>query len=426
MTSQPSLGGISMDVMECIVTFLDLSEICSLRLVAREVSEKASQGVFKRHFRTKKVQLTIKPHLERAISIAQQRRYATLLEHLTLVSLPTSTLGPDSQRGEHEQGSACLELLHRALELFCLNSARGCLPTIALVIEGAGEDGPNRPRIWDAAASCFNITMLALGSSKLPIEALDIFGSVRCCSLACDQVAAMLAKIDISILTESLRGLKQLYMSLAYHERREPESEYTKSLAFGQANTSAICRFLELCPALRDLQLHWYNTYGSHSEDALTDPLKEEKSFFDRIARSGRFPSLHRCTLKGIYTSEAALLSFSRQVQHLHHLDMDEIHLGTSGMFRPFFEYLAQDMPELEYLHLDNLWEERLIYFDAPGKSHFPHSGRRSNGPNTITRTGADARKPIRYQFSHGVALGSPQASNWARKLRRQYGPSKY
>ncbi|KAF8852666.1 hypothetical protein BDZ45DRAFT_807246 [Acephala macrosclerotiorum] len=224
----------------------------------------------------------------------------------------------------------------------------------------------------------------------------------------------MLAEVDISILTNSLRGLKQLSMSLAYHETREPKSEHMQSLAFGQTNTRAVCQFLGLRPTLQDLQLHWYGTYSAYPDEELTDALSE-KSFFDRIAQSCRFPSLDRHTLKGIYTSEAAFLAFLHQVQQLRHLDMDEIHLDSRGKFRPIYGYLTQNMPQLEYVHLDNLYEEKLIHFNAPGKPHFPHPGRRSDGPNTITRTGADARKPIEYQFSHGVALGSPQANEWAR-----------
>jgi hypothetical protein len=90
---------------------------------------------------------------------------------------------------------------------------------------------------------------------KLPIETPDIFGSVRYCSLACDQVAVMLAKVDISILINSLRGLKQLAISLSFHETHKPENEYRQSLAFGQANTKAVCQFLELCPGLDDFEL---------------------------------------------------------------------------------------------------------------------------------------------------------------------------
>jgi hypothetical protein len=79
-------------------------------------------------------------------------------------------------------------------------------------------------------------------------------------------------------------------------------------------------------------------------------------------------------------------------------------------------------MEQLEYVHLDDLWENRLIYFDAPGKPHFPGS-KPPIGLNTITRTGADARKPIKYQHSRGYALGSAEAANWNNKKLLLYGP---
>ncbi|KAF8852746.1 hypothetical protein BDZ45DRAFT_729992 [Acephala macrosclerotiorum] len=375
--------------MEGIVVLLDLPDICSLRLVAREVCQKASTGIFRTHFRRKKVKLTTE-HIRRAISVMQQLRFGCLLEHLTLVAVP-ALFGPDLQEQENQQNLT--HLLQQVLEIMCRNSKRGCLLFITLAVEGAGTDDRNRPSIWDAAATCFEMTVLALGSSKLPIENLDVFGSVTCCSLACDQVAAVLTKAN---LADSFRGLKRLSLSLSHHEVRQPESEYMQSPAFGRANAEAICQFLQLCPRLTDLQLHWYRTYHRQGK-TWSAALSDEMHFFDRITESCRFPCLERLTLKGIYTNGTALASFLRQVQ-ISSLDMQEIHLGSSGAFRPVFDYLSDHMQQLEYLHLDELWESKLINFDAPGKPHFPSIGRGPHGPHAITRTGEDARKVIGYR----------------------------
>jgi hypothetical protein len=231
--------------------------------------------------------------------------------------------------------------------------------------------------------------------------------------LACDRMATVLEKVD---LIASLQGVKQLSMSLSHHHVHEPESVEMRFFATGERNTNAIGQILGLCPQLEDLQLHWYNLRVAN----LTDTLLEEQRFFDRIAESCRFPSSKRCTLKGIYMSEAALLSFLRHI-HLSSLEMEEVHLH-SGKFRPVFSFLAKHMEQLEHVHLDDLWEERLVCFDAPGKPHFPSSGRPS-GPHNLTRTGADARRPIQYQFNQGHALGSAEAANWYRQKTLLYGP---
>ncbi|CZR64768.1 uncharacterized protein PAC_14667 [Phialocephala subalpina] len=420
MTSQPSLSSIAPEVMECIVTLLDLPDISSLRLVARDVCEKASTDMFKSHFRRKRVKLTPE-QLQRAISVTQQHRYGCLLEHLTLVGIP-SFLSQDLQTTAYQQNIA--RLLRQALETICLNSARGCLPAICLIIDGAGKgdslhlkNWDKRWSIWEAAAECFEMTMLAIGSSQLSIEVLDIFDSVKRCSLACDQVSPILAKIN---LADSLRNLKQLSMSLSFHERRRPEPEHMESTAFGTENVAAICRFLQLCPHLEDLKLHFYGTYSISCAGGLTHALRAELLFFNQVSESCQFPCLGRLSLNGIYTSEAALLSFLRQAQ-LRSLDMNEIHL--QGTYRPIFDHLVEHMNQLEYVHLNDLFEANLINFNAPGKPHFPTLGRRGNGPNEITRIGTDARKPIDYQLKSGRPLGSPLIHNWIERRVSKYGP---
>ena len=210
-------------------------------------------------------------------------------------------------------------------------------------------------------------------------------------------------------------------MSLSHHMVYPPrrwegeESEEKQALTTGERNTRAICKFLQHCPVLDNLQLHWYRL----PMISLTNAISEEELFFDHVAQSCRFPFLKRCTLKRIRTSAATLLSFLRQVQ-LNSIGMEEIHL-KSGEFRLVFNYLVKHMEQLEHVHLNDLWETKLIYFDAPGEPHFPGSGP-PIGLNTLTRTGANARMPIKYQQSRVYVQGFVEASQW-RKRRIQYGP---
>lgn len=86
-------------------------------------------------------------------------------------------------------------------------------------------------------------------------------------------------------------------------------------------------------------------------------------------------------------------VSFLQHHQQLKHLVLEEIHFGQEE-FRPVFEILATDMGSLEHVHSNNLWEQRLVYFDAPGKPDFLRE-RGLRMSNVITKSGSDARKLI-------------------------------
>ncbi|KFY68855.1 hypothetical protein V496_00745 [Pseudogymnoascus sp. VKM F-4515 (FW-2607)] len=416
MDLRPRLDGIPMEIVENIVTLLALSDTCSLRLTGREVSAKSSQGIFKSHFRNKTITTSSSEQLHRAVSMTQRHGFACLLEHLTLVGLPKSRNPKDAA-----------VLLGQTMKNLRLGLAGGCLPSVSLVIEDGvkyeghrlTKDSSNWKSVWETAGECFVATMQALSASELPIESLDVFSSVTCCSLSLDR----LATIGELNLSASLQQLKQLSMSLSHHmvyqlgRKESEESEEMQALATGERHTIAVCKFLQHCsPVLENLHLHWYRLRTIN----LSNAISEEQHFFDRVAQSCRFPFLKRCILKGIRTSDATLISFLRQVQ-LNSFEMEDVHL-YSGEFRLVFDYLVKHMGQLEHVHLNDLWESKLIYFDAPGEPHFPGS-EPPIGPNTLTRTGADARMPIKYQHSRGFALDTPKCNQWVRKRQVQYGP---
>ncbi|KFZ23875.1 hypothetical protein V502_01636 [Pseudogymnoascus sp. VKM F-4520 (FW-2644)] len=406
MDLQPRIDGMPVEVIEEIISQLALPDICSLRLTGRKVNAKSSQGIFKSYFRNKTITMAAtSEQLHQAVHVTQRQGFGCLLERLTLVGLARPY-----NREESSKECDMLLLFWQFMKDLGLNVAGGCLQSMSLTFKD-GEDS-SWESVWMTAAKCFKHTMLALHGNQLPIKSLDVFIGVTRCSLSIDQLATIL-ELNLSA---SLQRLKCLSMSLSHHVADGPEGEEMRALATGERHTNALCKFLQYCPVLEDLQLHWYNLRVSN----LTDALTEEQRFFDRVAQSCQFPFLKRFTLKGIRTSDAALLSFLRQVQ-LNSIEMEEIHLHT-GKFHPVFDYLVKHMEKLEYVHLDNLWENQLIYFDAPGEPHFDISGP-PMGPNVLTRSGADARMPIKYQHSSGYPSGTMEATNWRRKRQRQYGP---
>ncbi|KFY32971.1 hypothetical protein V495_08553 [Pseudogymnoascus sp. VKM F-4514 (FW-929)] len=416
MASRPRLDGIPMEIMENIVTLLAFSDICSLRLTGCKVSAKSSGGFFKSHFRNKTITMSSSEQLHEAVSMTQRQGFGCLLENLTLVGLSKSCNPKDAA-----------VLLGQAMKNLRLGLAGGCLPSLSLVIEdGVEYDGKSLAKdsnswksVWETAGECFEATMQALSASELPVESLDVFSGVTCCSLSLDR----LVTIQELNLSASLQRLKRLSMSLSHHMvcklgYRSEESEEMQALTSGERYTMAICKFLQNCsPVLENLSLHWYKLRTIN----LSNAISEEVNFFDRVAQWCQFPLLKRCTLKGIVTSEASLLSFLRQMQ-LNSIEMEEIHLH-SGNFLLVFHYLVNHMEKLEHVHLSDLWENHeLIYFDAPGEPHFPGTEPQI-GPNTLIRAGDDSHMPIEYEYKRGFPVHTPRYNIWARKRGVQYGP---
>jgi hypothetical protein len=102
--------------------------------------------------------------------------------------------------------------------------------------------------VWETAGDCFEATMHALSASELPIESLEVFSGVTCCSLSLDRLAA----IQELNLSTSLQRLKRLSMSLSHHmvyklgRKLDEESEEMQALTTGERHTMAICKFLNI------------------------------------------------------------------------------------------------------------------------------------------------------------------------------------
>jgi hypothetical protein len=345
--------------------------------------------------------------MEEFVHLTQPNGMGCLLQHLTVIGIAPAP--PADQ--EHSLD----ELLSNALANLRLNSTHGCLQTIALLVQGQDNNTiipcskmRDWRQVWLTAARTFEILCHALAESALPIiQKLDIFDSVSRCSLACDQIAPILDHVGLS---KSLEKLRCLSLSLSHHA-----AEDLNDKALGKIHAKDISRLLELCLQLESLDLHWYNLYAK-----LDDAQIEERRFFSHIIQLKQVSQLRNCQLKGIHTNEVELLAFLKRATELVSLSMEEIHLEV-GKFGPIFNYLTSNVPHLEHLHLDDLWESRLICFESPGQPHFPSSA--ANGPNAITRIGADCQRTIKYRWTRGHALGSAPAANWRRRKGLQYGP---
>ncbi|GAM84430.1 hypothetical protein ANO11243_024260 [Dothideomycetidae sp. 11243] len=423
MPSRASFEDLSVELVEVVVSQLDHKDCCNLRLVSTQIAAKASQGHFRSFFYNKKVELSSRKQLEGFVSNTGIGRLGCLVRKLTLeYVLPP--LNPDTADADNDGvlPQDVAEWLAQGFENIKVYSNRGRLESLILRVEREGvelteaaswPDPPIGPHeaIWSTAEWVLRTTSVAMEISGIFIKHLDIFNSVLRCSIGCDRLAPAIEDLDLSA---SLGTLKQLSLSLSDHEHCDASDAEAHSLAAGDRNSKAICHFLELCPQLEILELHWYRlSYES------TEARNRERHFFDQVADSVRLPLLRSLSLRGIHVNEKGLRTFFSHTPLLSKLNMEEIHM-QAGRFQDVFRSV---LPRLDSLHLDNLWEDMLIYFDAPGEPHFPSSGRGKQGTNEITRYGMDARAPIKFLRVPGRALGSAAASNWRRRRSRRYGP---
>jgi hypothetical protein len=419
VSTQPALDGVSTDVLTVIIGLLQFQDICSLRLVSRTLTARSSQA-FQKLFRTKTLKWTSSKQLQEFVHFTQPNGLGCLLQRLTIVAVaPVTSIQHASTKGK---------LLIDAFTNLRLNSASGGLQSLVLHVEGQDMIGNfvtcekirEWKSVWQTAALAFEISFRALAASALPVEELDIFHSIIRCSLACDKIAPILDSIDLS---KPLEKLKSLSLSLSLHVAEDGAPE-TLSLVSAKRHSFALGRLLTLCPQLEKLELHWYQIVPRIGAANLNEAQIEEQRFFTHVVKNAPLSQLRSCKLDGIKTDETTLLAFVQKASKLSNLHMEEVHL-LSGKFGPVFNYLTSRLEHLEYLHLDDLYESRMICFDGPGKPKMP-SIDKSDGPNTLTRVGDEnrqRRRKIGYRETRGRPLGSAAAANWRNRHRIRYGP---
>lgn len=411
---------LPVEIVDAVTVFLELRDICNLRLVSQTITAKSSRGTFKKYFANKTVNWESTTELQSFVQMTQPQRMGCFLKSLTIRGT-----APTPSREFAEESA----LLTAALRNLRHNSMYGGLQSLVLTVQGQKivqsgsmvfpESFLNWTSVWQRAYETLKITAQALADSGLFVQKLDIFGSVDRCSIACNKIATLLERVDLS---KPLFGLKNLSLSLSHHTVNNVESsqEVTPEvdLATGQGYVDDIKHLLELCPHLESLELHWFSlrTYELGSAEL------EEQGFFNKIAQlDNHFSKLQHCRLEGIHTDGAAILAFFQQTTQISSLTMRNINL-KSGTFAPVFDFLTNHMPHLAYLHLESLFERQRICFDEPGKAWLPTTCR-ANGPNELTRTGADCQRAIGYRFFKGRVKGSSDAIKWRRRQALLYGP---
>ena len=309
-----TLERCSPEIVEEIVTYLSLQEICNLRLTNSVLASLASQTTFKSYFVKKLVHCTWEG--------VDALRQATARDHvgrnvqdLTLVGIVVDTTRPKAEieeggtwvtelqgpmrlsvkhtytSEELERKKADLEMMSKrqseyadpaydevvddslaqAFRNIVVNSKSGELSRLSLQIvvhrDGANEvEEPLAGGGWDlicsAAAALFHRVLRALADSQLKVKCFHVFTDQQRCSLPYTELAAM--NLEDAGLKQALSTVDSFCLSLASALRPMTDSignadrETAEVSCFDKSAAENLATLLSYMPALQALELHWY------------------------------------------------------------------------------------------------------------------------------------------------------------------------
>lgn len=457
-----SLQALPIELIECIVTLLELRDVSSLRLTCGTLEDKASQGSFIEYFKRKNVELTTRT-LEDMVRVTNPgRRLGCFLQHCTITGIARGyhetttrttsmtratramTLGlADKGPTEHHHLQRLLTEAFRNLKQH--HGLKGGLASLCFRVTARihgvvdGELTTTKPdkfrswrAVWEAARQTFNVAMAALYESQLPVdEHLDVFGSLNGCSLACDTFLAVAQESAARHVSASLRRLSVSLSApplppkprISYYGFEEEEvvidTEVPTQSSGSHLILQDIMEVFRIMPNLESFKFHWYHL-GDH---ASTSPATSSATPWETNVSSAPMTGLKECSLHGVHMSESHLLQLLEAV-HPTSLTLTNIRL-MSGTYHSIFKYLADPDTPVTHTYLDDIRVgSDLVHFEIPGNSKFRYL-RDDPGPSTLTRQGRHNVKgePIRYRLAHGRALGSGQRYSWVRAKAQEFGP---
>ncbi|KAL1999309.1 hypothetical protein VTN02DRAFT_4710 [Thermoascus thermophilus] len=433
MKSSP-LEALPIELVELIVTFLEPRDVASLRLTSRIVADKTSQGSFAARFTRRTVALTTAT-LREMVRVTGQGHLGRLLQHVTIAGIARDGTTA-AEKEEEEEDTEHRRLLTEAFDTLKRRSPTGGLSSlrlrVAARVDGADGEELVEPdhfyawrRVWDAALRAFKVTMAALSEARLPVtEQLDLFGSVRGCSLACDAFLLAFAHGPASMMMRTIFGsVKRVMVSLSapYQAATEHGSE-SESRHANLILQNILQVLLPVMPELQSLDLHWYNLGASTSTSPVPSATRQDSNSNTSSAAAA---NLKECSLRGIYVSEDDLLRFLQAVRPAT-VTLTDIRL-VAGTYASIFHYLTDpDGPVTRY-HLDDIRERNaLVHFDVPGRPKFRYCRDDAVGPSSLTRRASQEVKEeegIRYRFARGRALGAGERRRWLQSKAREFGP---
>ncbi|EFX03886.1 f-box domain containing protein [Grosmannia clavigera kw1407] len=467
------LNSLPIELVDLIVSYLNVKDIASLRLSCRALNEKASYGRFTTFFRRKNIRLTTHD-LERLVYVTSHGcRLACLLQECTVTGvldrgrnacLPADddvTLAKSTVIKRHTEllteafGNIKKATAPRLLtgggdgrktpgsgfELLHLRVGVRYSGGVLIGVENCGVDLRS---VCDMAQRTFRIAMDALETTQLAVRSrLDLFHGQSRCSLNSRVFADVLHEkmVPATSLRPVFASLQHLAVSLdmPQHTLAIPEIErgaVTEDEVghAGQATerqayfcTEALHAALDLVtanafPQLDTLNVHWLYVLAPEKSVLEETPLLPLQSSTPRLLTTGR--RLSSCSLSGTFTTADFLLQFLQTLQPSH-VALNYSRMPT-GTYDTVFSYLADPASPVTSYDLDDLvvvGDQNRVYVRFLGPITPNLSRRGFSESTTLSRGPGEAKTNICFEPSSGWPVGSTYYGHWRRQKESVFGP---
>ncbi|KAK3626173.1 hypothetical protein LTR56_019961 [Elasticomyces elasticus] len=421
------------EVIENILSTLQLTDMWNLRLCSRGLAAKTIQPRFKAFYHSKTIPLQ-DTALENFSNVTRNSGLGCLVQNITIVGqvedsgkVPAKGKRKARSQGTSVSADEALALLTVSFENIAaaanrsrtLRSLKLAYSDIRSKIPGKGfRDTYNhtlrrwRP-IWQCAATIFHTIVSALETSHLSIQSLQLFNDFdhQRCSLPC---SALQTTLDDVRPVRALSALTHLSISVS-------DAEDSSQL-------SGLRELLEMSPRLTHLDIHQFSLGFENLPETkffARRAIGDERSSFefspnaqDNLTRLFQHASeanpmprgLKNIRLDGIHTTDQDLLRFVRRIAP-QHITLKHIRLAT-GNFRSLFDFCTiPNSGSIVHLDLQDLREgEWHVIFD-------------DSGTHSLQRSGSGAPHPIAYRVPHLCQQGGPVLQEQIRQNRYMYGP---
>ncbi|KAL9612075.1 MAG: hypothetical protein Q9167_003297 [Letrouitia subvulpina] len=341
----------------------------------------------------------------------------------------------------------------------------------ALTIEAAVAQGfgslttPSSARewhsVWTQATQVYRTVTLSIAQSSIAIDTLRFYQTSSRCSVPTWDLNEHMPALEAAHFAQAAESIKSTYLSVSTRVETNHQkivdararlsgadrAYYDAGMgtdagllvpddpdATAAGNYPGVARLLNQMPNLERLDLHLYNT--------LQGRANSYAEVFSCIADDVVLPSLRHCTLRGLYSSEVALLKFLRAHDTLETFELREIYL-VSGSWSSILAHVCV-MPSLQQVLLQNLWElgQGLVNLEPKNKpkqqekKKLPPDGIMEDrncsypcigGLMVHTRTfSREKMQKERFQFMKrpsGRSLGSASLHMWIQARKAEYGP---
>jgi hypothetical protein len=427
------LSDLPSELVEGIVCYLELRDLCNLRLTNRATETASSQGYFKSFFITKTIRLD-RDTVTKFSNITEHCRLAVCLQDLSIVGLQTQP--DDVSSGSDVENVLCnaLHNLQRQTEYQGLGSI-----SVSIDNDTCGADHEVR---FAAGASAVRTTLRALNKSGLLVENLNLLADNSRCSVPRDVFEDLFGPAKPSVLWSRLRKFS---LRLAGHQRTETFLKAGNTSAEARSNSDsigetsaadeqrlqALINFFALFSDIEEFVLHWYKL----REHTQSDADLEEIRWFDEVSQAVSFGNLRSLTLRGLYVTQSALhkilIAPMLQSVHLEYIRVlaepsrsSADFLIVPGSFRPLLDSLIAPGRKLSHIYLDDIFEgqSKMVHFLIEGAPKF-RTMRMGPGPSTLRRSGEEVAASLEYGYAGGRALNSPQLARYRLQRQSEFGP---